>query len=52
MWYVLQVETGQEQSVQQALQAMENVVALVPRENRLVRKAGAWTQREYILFPG
>ena len=50
MWYVLQVETGQERGVQQALQAMENMVALVPRENRLVRKAGAWTQKEYILF--
>ena len=52
MWVVRQVETGQEQGVQQALQAMENMVALVPRENRLVRKAGAWTQKEYILFPG
>ena len=52
MWVVLQVETGQEQGVQQALQAMENMVALVPRENRAVRKGGAWTQKEYILFPG
>lgn len=43
MWVVLQVETGQEQGVQQALQAMENMVALVPRENRAVRKGGAWT---------
>ena len=51
MWYVLQVDTGQEQGVQQALQAM-GMIALVPRENRAVRKAGAWTHKEYTLFPG
>ena len=51
MWYVLQVDTGQEQGVQQALQAM-GMIALVPRENRTVRKAGAWTHKEYTLFPG
>lgn len=51
MWYVLQVNTGQESSVRDELRRM-NILALVPKENRLIRKGGDWTHREYTLFPG
>ena len=50
MWYVLQVSTGQESSVRDELQKM-NIPALVPKENRLIRKGGGWTHKEYTLFP-
>ncbi len=50
MWYVLQVSTGQESNVRDELQRME-VLALVPKENRLIRKGGSWTNKEYTLFP-
>lgn len=50
MWYVLQVTTGQESNVRDALHKM-NVLALVPKENRLIRKGGGWTHKEYTLFP-
>jgi len=51
MWYVLQVETGQERNVQQALDGM-GITARTPVENRLVRKGGKWEKKEYTLFPG
>lgn len=51
MWYVLQVSTGQETAVRGELQKM-NILALVPMENRLIRKGGGWTHKEYTLFPG
>ncbi len=51
MWYVLQVSTGQEATVRGELQKM-NILALVPMENRLIRKGGGWTHKEYTLFPG
>ena len=50
-WYVLQVSSGQEKAVRDALHE-KRIPALVPSENRLVRKGGEWTQKEYILFPG
>lgn len=50
MWYVLQVTTGQESNVRDVLHRM-NVLALVPKENRLIRKGGGWTYKEYTLFP-
>lgn len=51
MWYVLQVKNGQERAVQEALQKL-SILALVPRENRQVRKGGGWTRKAYTLFPG
>lgn len=51
MWYVLQVNTGRETGVRDVLHGM-NMLALVPKENRMVRKGGGWTFREYTLFPG
>lgn len=51
MWYVLQVSTGQEATVRGELQKMD-ILALVPMENRLIRKGGGWTHKEYTLFPG
>lgn len=50
MWYVLQVTTGQESVVRAELKKM-NILALVPKENRLIRKGGGWERREYTLFP-
>ena len=51
MWYVLQVSTGQEATVRGELQKMD-ILALVPMENRLIRKGGGRTHKEYTLFPG
>lgn len=51
MWYVLQVNTGQERSVQGELQR-QGILALVPREARQIRRGGSWTSKEYTLFPG
>lgn len=51
MWYVLQVETGQERSVRQALDGL-GIIARVPVEDRPIRKGGEWTKKEYTLFPG
>lgn len=50
MWYVLQVKTGQEIAVANAL-AEKQLLAYVPRENRLIRKNGGWSTKEYTLFP-
>lgn len=50
-WYVLQVLTGRELAVQEALSAKE-IESLVPVENRVIRHGGKWMQREYILFSG
>ena len=51
MWYVLQVSTGKETAVSGIL-AEQRVRACVPRENRLIRKGGGWSRKEYTLFPG
>jgi len=51
MWYVLSVKTGQEMNVFTFLEK-NGFPACVPRENRLVRKEGAWEKKEYTLFPG
>lgn len=51
MWYVLQVSTGKEMAVTSTL-TNNQVLAYVPRENRLIRKGGGWCQKEYTLFPG
>lgn len=50
MWYVLQVKTGEEKAVRDTLQGT-GIPALVPIENRPTRKEGAWTYKEYTLFP-
>lgn len=50
MWYVLQVKSGQETAVSNAL-AEKRLLAYVPQENRLIRKGGGWTTKEYTLFP-
>ena len=41
MWYVLQVKTGDEIKVRDALLA-KGVRALVPQESRMIRKDGKW----------
>ena len=48
--YVLQVKGGKENVVKAALQKA-GYHALVPIENRMIRTAGKWTQKEYVLFP-
>ncbi len=50
MWCVLQVKTGDEMNVKKRLNEM-GFVAAVPRENRMQRKGGGWTTKEYTLFP-
>lgn len=51
MWYVIQVMTGKEGDIAGKLKE-QGIRALVPKENRLIRTGGSWTQREYILFAG
>lgn len=50
MWCVLQVKTGKELVVKDRLKEI-GYIALVPRENRVQRKDGGWTTKEYVLFP-
>ena len=50
MWYVLQVKTGDEIKVRDALLS-KGVRALVPREDRIIRKDGKWGRRLYTLIP-
>ena len=50
-WYVLQVSTGQETAVREALQGL-GIRAAVPREERLIRSGGGWTTKVYTLLPG
>lgn len=50
MWYVLQVKTGDEQRIRDAL-LTGGIRAATPMENSLIRKGGTWTSRERILFP-
>lgn len=51
MWYVLQVQTNSEDRVAAQLREL-GFPAKVLRENRLVRSGGAWSPKEYPLFPG
>ena len=51
MWYAIQVMTGKEDNIAGKLKK-QGIRALVPKENRLIRTGGLWTQREYILFAG
>lgn len=54
MWHVLQVTSGKEQAVAEALAALPdfNIKACAPNEKRLIRKGGSWEQKLYTLFPG
>ncbi len=51
MWYVIQVMTGKESDIAGKLRE-QNIKALVPKENRIIRTGGAWTKKEYTLFSG
>lgn len=51
MWCVIQVASGKEMEVKEQLEK-NNYKAYVPRENRLIRSKGTFTQKEYVLFPG
>lgn len=50
-WYVLQVTTGKEKEILSRLQN-RGIKAVVPVENRVIRKSGKWSQQEHIVFPG
>lgn len=50
MWYVIQVKTNEEKSIARKLQE-HGLKAVVPLENRPIRKGGTWTTQEYVLFP-
>lgn len=51
MWCVIQVFSGKEMQVKEQLET-NNYKAYVPRENRLIRSKGIYSQKEYVLFPG
>lgn len=51
MWYVIQVRTDKEMEIAESLKE-QGIRALVPRENRLIRSGGSWTQKVYVLFSG
>lgn len=51
VWYVIQVMTGKEDNIAGKLRE-QGIRALVPKENRLIRTGGSWTQRVYTLFAG
>ena len=51
MVYVLQVLTGKEEEVARKLQE-EGIKSLLPRERRLIRTRGSWTEKVYCLIPG
>lgn len=50
-WYVLQVATGAELSIQKELQR-RGVEAAVPIENRIIRSGGKWVKKQYVVFSG
>lgn len=50
-WYVLQVKTGTEIDIAAELQK-RGYWAVVPVENRLIRRGGAWIQQPYVVFTG
>lgn len=50
-WYVLQVKTGTEIDVAAELQK-RGYWAVVPVENRLIRRGGTWIQQPYVVFTG
>lgn len=50
-WYVLHVRTGSEFDIAEQLRK-RGFSAVVPTENRVIRKGGKWTQQMYIVFAG
>lgn len=50
-WYVLHVKTGQELEIAERLNS-RGFSAVVPTENRIIRKGGKWIQQVYIVFTG
>lgn len=50
-WYVLHVRTGSELDIAEQLRK-RGFSAVVPTENRVIRKGGKWTQQMYIVFAG
>lgn len=50
-WYVLHVRTGSELDIAEQLHK-RGFSAVVPTENRVIRKGGKWTQQMYIVFAG
>ena len=50
-WYVLHVKTGCELDIAEKLRK-RGFSAVVPTENRVIRKGGKWTQQVYIVFVG
>lgn len=51
MWYVIQVTTGNEVDIAKRIREA-GMKAVVPRENKLIRKGGEWNKKEYTLFSG
>lgn len=50
-WYVIHVRTGSELDIAEQLRK-RGFSAVVPTENRVIRKGGKWTQKIYIVFAG
>lgn len=50
-WYVLHVGNRKEKEVEKAL-LKKGIEAVVPMENRIIRKGGKWIQKPYVLFEG
>lgn len=50
-WYVLHVRTGNELDIAEQLRK-RGFSAVVPTENRVIRKGGKWTHQMYIVFAG
>lgn len=50
-WYVLQVKTGYEEKVVNALNN-RGYTTTIPNENRMIRRGGKWIEQPYIVFPG
>ena len=50
-WYVLQVKTGYEEKVANALNN-RGYTTTIPIENRMIRRGGKWIEQPYIVFPG
>ena len=48
-WYVLHVQTGKELNVAGSLRS-RGFSAVVPLENRVIRKGGKWIQKKYVVF--
>lgn len=50
-WYILQVKSGKEAEVKNEL-LRRGVQAVVPIENRLIRRSRKWITKEYVVFVG